>query len=128
MENSIKRLPIAELEVIQIIWHNKDPITSSKVLHELQTKRTWGLPTLMTVLARLVEKGYLRCEKRGRNNYYYALIQEDEYKLAESRSLIERLFNNSFKNFASAFYSGEKIDKKELAELKKLIDTLEKEG
>ncbi len=56
MHNKIKRLPDAELEIMLIIWNSELPANSVSILEQLQKRRTWKLPTLMTVLSRLVKK------------------------------------------------------------------------
>jgi hypothetical protein len=40
-----------------------------RLLHS-KGKRDWALDTLMTVLSRLCDKGYLLCEKRGWSNHF----------------------------------------------------------
>lgn len=65
MNNKIKRLPDAELEIMLVIWRAESWVSSSYILNQLGDKRKWALATLMTVLSRLVEKGFLSCEKKG---------------------------------------------------------------
>lgn len=125
--NKIKRLPDAELEIMLIIWNSELPVNSVYILEQLQKQRTWGLSTLMTVLSRLVEKGFLICQKQGRNNLYYAAIGEEEYKQSESRSLLEKLYGSSFKNLVSSLYKADAISDSDISELRKFIDELEKE-
>lgn len=62
-----KRLGDAELEIIQIIWAQQAPMTSSAILKELR-QRQWKLSTLITTLERLVDKGFLRCDRTTRIN------------------------------------------------------------
>lgn len=123
----IKRLPDAELEVMLIIWKTGQSINSSYILDQLRDKRNWSLPTLMTVLARLTEKGFLICEKEGRNNRYYAAISESEYKESEGKSTLMKLFGNSVQDMVMSLYNGKAINKNDLAELRELIDKVERE-
>ena len=57
-----KKLSDGELEVMLAIWDAEGPVTSSEILQQIRQKRSWGLSTLITVLARLVDKGYLLCD------------------------------------------------------------------
>ncbi|WP_339322115.1 BlaI/MecI/CopY family transcriptional regulator [Paenibacillus sp. FSL W8-0194] len=123
----IKRLPDAELEVMLIIWKTGQSINSSYILDQLRDKRNWSLPTLMTVLARLTEKGFLICEKEGRNNRYSAAISESEYKESEGKSTLMKLFGNSVQDMVMSLYNGKAINKNDLAELRELIDKVERE-
>ncbi|GIP24585.1 BlaI/MecI/CopY family transcriptional regulator [Paenibacillus sp. J22TS3] len=120
--DNIKRLPDAELEIMLVIWRSKDQVSSSYILEQLKDKRGWALATLMTVLSRLVDKGFLRCEKEGRSNRYSFLISETEYKESESKSTLAKLFDNSIQNMVMSLYNGKAIDKNDLAELKEMID------
>jgi BlaI family transcriptional regulator, penicillinase repressor len=79
----------------------------------------------MTVLARLVEKGFLVCDKQGRNNLYSAAIGGDEYKESEGKTILEKLYGNSFKNLVTSLYHGKAIDKDDLAELRSFLDKAE---
>lgn len=125
MNKPTTRLPDAELEIMLIIWKTEELVTSAYILKRLQ--RNWSLSTLMTVLSRLTKKRFLICEKQGRNNFYRALIDEEEYKQSESKSLLEKLYGSSFKNLVTSLYEGNTINDDDLNELRRFIDGIEKE-
>ena len=112
---------------MQAVWEAREPVTASKILEKIQEKRTWGLSTLMTVLSRLTEKGYLDCDKTTRTNIYSAKIEEKDYKKKETRSFLEKLHKNSISNFVSCLYAGGDISSEEIAELKRFIESAGKE-
>lgn len=68
--------------------------------------RNWKLASLMTVLARMAEKGYVHCDRSTRTNYYTALVSEEEHKLTEGTSLLEKMFHKSAKDFIASLYQG----------------------
>ncbi|WP_243259197.1 BlaI/MecI/CopY family transcriptional regulator [Clostridium sp. 'deep sea'] len=119
-----KRLSDAELDIMLAVWSSDQPVSASTILAELKGKREWALSALMTALSRLIKKGFLRCEKQGRNNLYYFIVDEDEYKQAEGKSILERLYGNSFKNLAVALYNSKAISEKDIAELKSIIEDI----
>ena len=121
------KLGDGELEVMQAVWEAREPVTASKILEKIQEKRTWGLSTLMTVLSRLTEKGYLDCDKTTRTNIYSAKIEEKDYKKKETRSFLEKLHKNSISNFVSCLYAGGDIRSEEIAELKRFIESAGRE-
>ncbi|WP_440960265.1 BlaI/MecI/CopY family transcriptional regulator [Paenibacillus nitricinens] len=127
MNNKIKRLPDAELEIMLVIWRAENWVNSSYILNQLGDKRKWALATLLTVLSRLVEKGFLFCEKEGRSNRYLAAISETKYKESEGKSTLEKLFGNSVQDMVMSLYNGKAIDKGDLAELREMLDRVEKE-
>jgi len=123
MKSNIKKLPEAELQVMLAVWKCDAAFSASEVLRILE--KNYVLPTLMTVLSRLIKKGYLSLEKQGRNNVYRALVSEQEYRQLESRSLLQTLFQDSVKNFVTALYDGKELGQDEVAELKSFLDGLE---
>ena len=123
----MKRLGDAELEIMLAVWSAGEPVQSTYVQEKLRGGRDWALPAILTSLNRLVDKGYLACEKRGRGNLYRALISEGEYKAAEGRGIIDRLYGSSFTGMVASLYDGQAIGKDDLAELRQYLDTLEEE-
>ena len=125
MEKKIKRLGGAELEIMLAVWEAEGPVTSSYVHEKLRGSRDWALPAVITSLSRLVDKGFLSCEKQGRSNQYQALIDEEAYKAAEGRGLLDRLYGSSCRSLVASLVDGGKIGKKELEDLRAYLDELE---
>lgn len=121
----MKKLGDAELEIMLAVWGAGAPVPSAYVQEKLRGSRDWTLPAILTSLNRLVDKGFLACEKRGRGNWYRSLIQENEYKTAEGRGIIDRLYGGSFTGMVAALCDGQAIGKDDLAELRQYLDTLE---
>nr|WP_315021674.1 BlaI/MecI/CopY family transcriptional regulator [uncultured Aminipila sp.] len=127
INNNIKRLGDAELEIMMILWCNAEPITSNCILDQIQGKRKWVLSTLMTSLARLAEKGFVHCDRKTRTNLYSALITENEYKTQESKTFLEKLYGNSLQSLITNLYSNKVIDHADLKELQEYLNQLELE-
>ena len=121
----MKRLGDGELDIMLAIWGAGEPVTSTYVHGKLRGSRDWALPAVVTSLNRLVEKGFLTSEKRGRGNLYTALISERDYKASESRGILDKLFGGSFKSLTAALYDGEAIGEEDLRELRSFLDDLE---
>ena len=69
----IKRLPESELEIMQIIWKNPAPVSRMTIEDALQKIHPLAPTTILTLLTRLCEKGFLSLEKDGRTNLYTPL-------------------------------------------------------
>lgn len=121
----MKKLSEAEFEIMQALWRHNTPMTSNQLLDEMGTERNWKLASLMTVLARMAEKGAVYCDRSTRTNYYTALVSEEEYKLTEGETFLEKLFHKSAKDFISAMYQGKKMSAKDIRELREYLDELE---
>lgn len=125
MGNVLKKLGEAELEIMQVIWDSKEPVTSNYILKELQGRRKWQLSTLMTSLARLSDKGFVSCDRSTGSNLYTAVIPENEYKAGASKHFLEKLYNNSIQNMVAALYSNKTIKDSDVEELRNFLDKLE---
>lgn len=116
----IKKLPESELKIMMTIWDN-DPPVARNVLSKQLADQSWSDPTILTMLSRLVKKGYLSCEKQGNKNLYTPLITRDEYMLTESMSFGEKVQNVSITSLMTAFVQSRGITKDEIDELEKMI-------
>lgn len=125
MDKIMKKLGEAELEIMQVIWKAKAPVTSGFILKELQERRKWQLSTLMTSLSRLVDKGFISCDRTTGTNLYSEIISENDFKAKESKSFLERLYNNSLQNMVATLYSNKAIKDSDIDELRKFLDDLE---
>lgn len=120
----IKKLGEAELEIMQVIWDNGNPVTSNYILKELQGRRKWQLSTLMTSLTRLVDKGFVDCDRSMGCNLYTSVIGEDEYKAGASKHFLEKLYNNSIQNMIATLYNNKELKSSDVEELRKFLDEL----
>lgn len=121
MHDTIRRLPDAELEVMNALWQCPSPASRADIEAILKQTRPMAPTTLLTQLTRLTEKGFLRAEKRGRTNYYTPLISQSDYLAAQSRRFIDRLCGGSMSAFAAALCGGG-LSREELEELRALLE------
>ena len=123
MEQRIRRLGDAELEIMLAIWEAGAPVQSGYVHQRL--RRSWPLPAVVTALNRLVDKGFLTREKAGRLNLYRPRISEADYKAAEGRSVLHRLYGDSVTGLVAALYDDQALNEEDLRELRVFLDGLE---
>ena len=121
MKKEMKRLPESELEIMQIVWKKPAPVSRMTIEVDLEKSHSLAPTTILTLLTRLCEKGYLSLEKDGRTNLYSPLVSERDYLASESRSFLDRLFDGSVANFATALCDSG-ITKEELEELRQLLE------
>lgn len=117
----IKRLPESELEIMQIIWNETAPVSRKTIEEALEKSHPLAPTTILTLLTRLCDRGFLSLQKDGRTNLYIPLISEREYLASESRSFLDRLFAGSVAGFATALCDSG-IGKEELEELRRLLE------
>ena len=117
----IKKIPETELEIMQVIWANPTPITTTQIKHILEEERPWSQGALQSLLSRLIERGFLKGGMQGKNKTFEPLVSEKEYLAVESRSFLDRLFHGSVAGFATALCDSG-VKKEELEELRKLLE------
>ena len=117
----MRRLPDSELELMMIIWELDRPVTRFEIEESMEKDRKLSPTTILSFLSRLQEKGFLKVEKKGKNNVYISLIGRDEYMQSESRNILKRLYRNSARNFLAALYDGNSLTKEEWLELEEYI-------
>ena len=119
MKISIKRLPDGEFTILKVIWQLQNPTTSAQIMEK---DNHWKPQTLLTVLARLTEKGFLESVRKGRERQYTAIISEDEYLEVETSDFLKRYSGHSMGGLVKTLFSSNSLSDSELDELRSLLD------
>ncbi len=120
----MKSLGEAELEIMQVIWNSNSAVTSNYILKELEGKRRWSLSTLMTSLARLSAKEFVKYDRTSGTNMYSYIISESEYKASAGTGFLKSLYNNSICNMVASLYNDKKLSDEDIKELKNYLNDL----
>ncbi len=121
MKPSIRKLPDAELEVMQAVWECTPPVSRTDIETILQESHPMAPTTLLTLLTRLSEKGFLRIEKTGRRSQYIPLVKKDRYLAEQSRRFLDKLCGGSLSAFATALCDSG-LTREEIDELRDLLE------
>lgn len=113
----------AELVILRIIWENGGTAFFAQIMSELDAAGyTWGKNTVITLLARLMEKGVLQAKKLGRRNEYTALVSEGTYQTEQTERFVDRIYQGDAKGLVSNLIQSEMLDPAEYEELKRLLE------
>jgi len=123
---NFKRLPDTEFELMRIIWQHEPPVTTATIIQDLGDSVKWKPQTVLTMLVRLIEKGFLSSERVGKERNYTPIISGPEYMSVETGEFMSRYRGNSIGSLVKTMYDGKDLTKEELAELKRWLK--EKEG
>lgn len=109
-----------ELELLKIIWTGNDnQAMYAEIVNALEKKGlSWTKNTIITLLSRLVNKGFLRAKKIGRRNQYMAIISEEEYREAQTQSLLDKVYEGDAKGLVCTLIQGALLSSEEYEELK----------
>ncbi len=117
--NSLKKLPDTEFEIMKVVWANEPPITTNMIMEQLGNEREWKAPTVISLMLRLVEKGYLRTEKNGKERTYFPLVDKEDYLKFETGNFMKLYHENSFLSFVNTLYDGKQLSDSDIEELMK---------
>lgn len=121
MRESIRRLPDGELEVMNAVWDCEAPVARADIEAVLSREHPLAPTTILTLLTRLVDKGFLCADKQGRSNVYTPLIAKHDYLAAQSRRFVDKLCGGSMSAFAAALCDSG-LSRDELEELRALLE------
>lgn len=121
MSDRIRRLPDSELEVMQVIWSNKPPMSRADIEKYLADSYPIAQTTVLTLLMRLTEKGFLSADKQGQKKMFTPLISQQEYLAEQSNRFFNKLCGGSLSTFAAALCDSG-LTKEEIAELRSLLE------
>src|SRR5512143_1751305 len=114
-----RRLPqISEAEwvVMKAVWE-KAPLTTNQVVDALDGLTDWKPKTIHTLLRRLVRKGALAFEKKGREYLFRPRVNAEECEHAATRSFLDRFFDGDLAPFLARFVEKEELPSEEVERL-----------
>ncbi|MGN7919156.1 MULTISPECIES: BlaI/MecI/CopY family transcriptional regulator [Lysobacter] len=114
----------AESLVMDVLWR-RHPQSAEEVIAALADSQHWQEATIKTLLNRLLNKGAVRADKDGRRYLYAPVLKREDWVMGESRSLLDRLFDGRVAPLVAHFSEQRKLSRKDIADLRKLLDELD---
>jgi predicted transcriptional regulator len=118
---TLKKLPDTEFDIMKVVWANEPPITTNIIMQQLGNEREWKAQTVISLMLRLVERGFIRTEKNGKERTYFPLISKGDYLKFETGDFMERFHGNSFTSLIATLYEGNKLKDSDLDQLAKWL-------
>jgi|TARA_B100000767_G_C19599763_1_gene465111 predicted transcriptional regulator len=115
------QLTNAEEQLMRILW-KKERAFMKDLIDAYETPKP-ATTTIATLLKRMQDKGFVDYIQYGRSREYFPLVKKKDYFSKHVNSLIKNFFNDSPSQFASFFTEETNLSKKQLQELKSIIDT-----
>jgi predicted transcriptional regulator len=120
-----ERISEAEHAVMEALWE-KSPLTAADVCEAVCGERGWSMPTVKTLLSRLVAKGAVVTEPDGRRFLYTPLLERTDYVGGESRRLVDRLFGGRAAPLFAQLAEAEALSDDDIAEIERLLREMRK--
>lgn len=119
---NMKKIPRTEFQVMKFIWAQEDSrVASVDITKFMSEEYDWSKGSTSKTLIRLVEKGFLKSEKEGRQTFYYSLISNEEYLKFETHDFFSFMHNNSLSSIISALDESKDISEEDIKDLEEWI-------
>ncbi len=116
-------LGVVESRFADIVWSHA-PLTTAELVKLCANELTWKRTTTYTVLKKLCEHGFFRME----DGIVTVLTTKEDYDAYRSGKYIEESFSGSLPAFIAAFTKKKTLTEEEIAEIRAMIDGVEREG
>ena len=116
----------AEAVIMEVLWR-QTPRSAEEILAEIGTQQDWQEGTVKSLLNRLLTKKAVKAERDGRRYLYSPRLTREQYVSQESKGLLDRLFEGRVAPLVAHFSEQRKLTKKDIFELRKLLQELDDE-
>ena|SRR6187399_720039 len=114
----------AELEILTVLW-SRGPSTVRAVHDVIGERRTAQYTTILKLLQIMDEKGLVKRDESQRAHVYRAAQSREATQTQLAGDLLRRAFDGSAKSLLVGALSARKPSKREIAELKQLLQEFE---
>ncbi|MDT8719557.1 BlaI/MecI/CopY family transcriptional regulator [Clostridium sp. 19966] len=111
----------AEWIVIKVLWQERE-LTSTQIIERLSATTSWKPKTIHSLINRLVNKGAVGVNKEGSQFKFYAILDENDCVMEETRTFLKKVYDGSVKLMISNFINNEKLSENEIEELQHLLN------
>lgn len=115
-------LQIAQSEwiIMERLWEDP-PKTLMELKRELEQETGWAKSTVATMLTRMLDKGVIRYETDGKTKQFYPAVTRQEVTMAETDSMLARLYHGSVGMMVSTLVDNKKLSRQEIEELLNIL-------
>jgi len=124
MADQLPKPTEAELEILTVLW-SIGPATVRHVYDEISRRRVAQYSTILKFMQIMTEKGLVVRDEEQRAHIYTAAKPSEWTRQQLAGDLMQRAFSGSAKALLIGALSSRKASKKELAELRDLLDEYE---
>jgi len=114
----------SELEILRVLWA-RGPSTVRGVYEALSEQKSLGYTTVLKLLQIMTAKGTVRRNEEQRAHVYEACQPAEETKRQLVGDVLHRVFEGSASELMIHALEGRRTSKKELDELRRLLDEYE---
>lgn len=122
----MEELTDCEVLVMKVIWHSEEALSIQEITGAVNATydKDWKVQTVSTFLSKMVKKGYLDMQRKGRYFFYYPLVTEEEYGDREIKKCVELWSNGKIDGLLAAFTRTHKLTEEERKRIGGILDEL----
>ncbi len=117
----------SELEILNILWQ-KGPSTVRDVHEVLEKSKEAGYTTTLKLMQIMHEKKLLTRDASGKSHIFTANVSQEKTQGQYVKRMIDNVFNGSASQLVMQALGNHKTNKKELEEIKKYLEEMEKKS
>ena len=125
LKERLQRPTSSELEILRVLWA-RGPSTVREVHEALSEKKDLGYTTVLKLLQIMTAKGTVRRDEGQRAHVYEACQPATETKRQLVGDVLQRVFEGSASELMIHALEGRRTSRKELEELRRLLDEYER--
>jgi predicted transcriptional regulator len=114
----------AQIEILNVIWKT-GPATVRQVHEEISKAKPSQYTTTLKLMQIMTSKGMLDRDDSERSHVYRPAVPQEHAQWQMASDLMERAFSGSLRSLVVGALGGRRATKKELAELRALIEEQE---
>lgn len=121
------RRPVSdtELEVLKALWSG-GPGTARDVERRLaQRQPRWAYNTLLTLLSRLRDKGYVAADRSGTAHIFRPRVTREQLLSSGLARMVDRICDGTTSPLVHALVRGGQFSSDDIADLRRLLDELD---
>lgn len=132
MNKKIPKITISEKEILEVLWDQQDPLTSSEIV-DVSENRTWKASSVHLLLNSLLKKGFVQVAgfKKTTKNYartFEPSMTREEYSIRQIRQEQKDASYTLSRLFAALLEEEEDVDlldelSLQIAERKKQLES-----
>ena len=111
----------SEWIIMEKLWE-RNPKTITQLYHELAEKPGWSKSTVNTLLGRMVKKEILSYREGEKARQYYPNVSRDDVAVAETESLLDRVYKGSVSMMLSTLIRNHNLDDEDIKELYQILE------
>lgn len=125
MGKKISRIPEAELDIMIALWQSGEPMKVSDICNAIQVVRKCSKAAVHTLIERLSKRGFVKIEHVEASLPYkliHPLVTQEEYRTAESETLIDKLCHGKWQPLIASLYDSGKLTEADIDEITAMLN------